>query len=103
MAITADEIIALAKATTGLTDEQREKILSLAPNMPEADLEKLKALILDVKKAEDAAREELKVRQEVEAQYKIYKKDEAMTTLKAAENQAATEDSATAENLINNL
>ena len=45
MAITAEEVIEMAKNTEGLTTEQREKILALAPDMAEEDLEKLKLLI----------------------------------------------------------
>ncbi len=103
MAVTADEVIALAKNTTALKPDQLEKILKFAPKMAQADLDNVYKLVTDVKKAEEGVKEELGVRKEVEAQYKVFKKEKTMNELHAAEGAAQAEDEQTADKLINNI
>lgn len=103
MAVTADEVIALAKSTPALKPEQLEKILKYAPQMEQADLDNVHKLVTDVQKAETSAKEELAVRQEVEDQYKIFKKEKAMDELHVAENEAQAADEKAADGLINNM
>lgn len=103
MAVTADEVIALAKNTAALKPEQLEKILKFAPKMGQADLDNVHKLVTDVKKAEEGVKEELAVRQEVDAQYKVFKKEKTMEELHAAEGAAQAEDEKAAEGLINNI
>ncbi len=103
MAISTDEVINLAKTTTALKPEQLAKILALAPKMGTEDLENMKNLIGKVQEAEAKTTEELKVREEVESEYKVFKKDKTMKELHAAEDKSQTEDGQTADNLLNNI
>lgn len=103
MANLLEEVLELAKTVEALTDVQRQKILKLAPTMKETDLQNLKKLILDVKNSFDGAKHELDVRQKVASKFKQYKKVKAIGELHDQENKAQAEDSATAEQLINNL
>ena len=103
MAVTADEVITLAKNTAALKPEQLEKILKFAQQMSQADLDNVYKLVTDVKKAEEGVKEELAVRQEVDAQYKIFKKEKTMEELHVAEGAAQAEDEKTADGLLNNI
>ena len=60
--------------------------------MGQTDLDNVHKLVTDVKKAERRREEELAVRQEVDAQYKVFKKDKIMTELHVAEGAAQAED-----------
>ena len=56
MAVTADEVITLAKNTAALKPEQLEKILKFAPKMGQTDLDNVHKLVTDVKKAEEGVK-----------------------------------------------
>lgn len=103
MASLLDEVIGLSESVTALSPEQKERILKIAPTLPEADLEKLKAMILEVKNSFESAEHELDVRKGVEAKYKVFKKEKAMDNLHEAEAKAQTEEIARAESLLNNI
>lgn len=104
MATTADEVVALAKGTKSISQEQMARILQLTPTMKVEDLDKLKQMILDVREAEIAdMKREIEIRQKVGAAYQEWKADTARNALQAKEGAVQTADSAQAENLIKNI
>lgn len=103
MALSADEVISLAKSTKALKPEQLAKITALAPKMGPEDLENMKTLIGKVQETEGKTEEELRVREEVEAQYKTFKREKTMDELHKAEDSAQAADNTTADNLLNTI
>lgn len=103
MAVSAEEVINLAKATQALKPEQLAKIVALAPKMQADDLEGLKHMIEKVQSAEENTKQELRVREEVESKYKVFKKEKTMDELHKAEDKSQSADDKVADNLLNTI
>lgn len=101
---TLDEVLSLAKATKALSEAQLARILELAPKMSSADLEQLKATILNVQKEEiKEMKRKIEIFKTASAYQKEWVADTAREKLATIENDDHRQSMQTADNLINNL
>lgn len=104
MAATLDEVLTLAKSTHALSQEQLSRILALAPTMGEADLEKMKSMLMGVQEAEEKdMKAELEMRKKVASLRQQWQAGKDRTALQMQESAVSKEDQAQAEALIQNI
>jgi len=104
MAASLDDVIALAKSTQALPQEQLSRILALAPTMGAADLENLKAMILSVQEAEvKDMKDKIAIFKKASAAQAGWKAEKAHQALQAQESTQLNTDAAQAEALIHTI
>ncbi len=104
MAVTADQVLALAQNTKALTKEQLARIGELAPTMSADELEKLNGLLTKVQESEIAdMKRELEIRQKVGSAYQGWKADKSRNDLQKKEGAVKGQEVAHAESIIQNI
>jgi hypothetical protein len=104
MAATLDEVLNLAKSTHALSQEQLSRILVLAPTMSEADLEKMKNMLMGVQEAEvKDVKASIAVLKNAAAAQAGWKADKAHAVLEQKEAAQLNTDAAQAEALIKTI
>lgn len=104
MAVTVDQVLALAQNTKALSKEQLVRISELAPKMSAEELVKLNGLIVKVQEAEIIDMKcELEIRQKVGSAYQEWKADKSRSDLQKKEGAVKGQEDAHAEALVTNI
>lgn len=104
MAATLDEVLTLAKSTHALSQEQLSRILALAPTMGEADLEKMKSMLMGVQEAEEKdMKAKIYVLKNAAAAQAGWQADKSRQALQQKESSQLNTDAAQAEALIKTI
>lgn len=104
MAATLDEVLTLAKSSHALSQEQLSRILALAPTMGEADLEKMKSMLMGVQEAEvKDMKAELDMRKKVASLEQQWQTNQTLQTLHSKESSSQEKDEALAEATLKTL
>jgi Tfp pilus assembly protein PilN len=104
MAITSEQVIALAQHTKALSSGQLEQLLMLIPHLDDTQLQKLQNHLLDIQTATlKDAKNHLAMLNEVLSLYKEFKTTESREVREEAEAKSDVQDEAAAEELLKDL
>lgn len=99
-----DDVLALAKGTHALTEEQLARVLRAAPKMTPEDLEKLKAAILKIREMEIVSmKKKLAVYKKAAAAYQEWQADKARKKLTQEETASKADEGEALQTLLTKL